>query len=50
VVPTQARVLSPVGGTGRPFSRRLDGGLLEESLSHRSSMVGLDEQRDSLWF
>jgi hypothetical protein len=49
-VPTQARVLS-LGldwSTGRPSKGRLEKGSLEESLSHRPSAAGLDEQRQSM--
>ena len=41
VVPMQARVLGLVHGWSK-------GGKLDENLSHHSSMVGLDEQRQSM--
>ena len=45
----QARVLSPVCGwsVGRPL-KGVRRGSLEESLSHRPSTAGLDEQRQSM--
>ena len=45
MVPMKVRVLGPVRGwsAGRP-----SGGRLGESLSHPSSMEGLDEQRQSI--
>jgi hypothetical protein len=50
MVPTRARFFGLVHGwsAGRTSSRRLDNGSLGQSLSHHSSMVGLDEQRHSV--
>ena len=47
----RARDLGLIHGwsAGRPSIRKLDGcGFLGENLSHRSSMAGLDEQRQSM--
>ena len=48
MVPMPVRVLGLACGwsVGRPSGGRL--GLLGESLSHHSSLVGLDEQRQSI--
>jgi hypothetical protein len=49
-VPTQARVLSPHLWLEhkKAFHREIRNSLLEESLSHHPSTVGLDEQRKSM--
>jgi hypothetical protein len=50
MVPTRARILGLVNGwsAGRPSGREARCGSLGESLSHWSSMAGLDEQRQSM--
>ena len=50
MVPTQVRVLGLVHGrnAGRPSRGRVRRASLGESLSHHSSMAGLDEQRQSM--
>jgi hypothetical protein len=48
VVPTQARVLSPIHGWSVAFQQEVRCGTLGESLSYRSSTGSLDEQRQSM--